>query len=110
VFVDAWRGADRALATTPLLGPSDAGGRHVLDIRQASEFASGHVPGALHAELGTIASSTDGIPDTSMLVYCGHGERAMSAASLLQRAGHADVAVLAGGPDGLGALETGAGA
>jgi hydroxyacylglutathione hydrolase len=38
---------------------------------------------------------------------CGRGEQAMSAASLLQRAGHTDVAVLAGGPDALGELETG---
>jgi rhodanese-related sulfurtransferase len=29
---------------------------------------------------------------------CGHGERAISAASLLQRAGHTDLAVLRGGP------------
>jgi rhodanese-related sulfurtransferase len=28
---------------------------------------------------------------------CGHGERAMTAASLLQRAGHRGLAVLAGG-------------
>jgi hydroxyacylglutathione hydrolase len=30
---------------------------------------------------------------------CGHGERAMSAASLLARAGRSDVTVLEGGPD-----------
>ena len=30
---------------------------------------------------------------------CGHGERATGAASLLDRAGHRDVAVLDGGPD-----------
>jgi len=30
-------------------------------------------------------------------VVCGHGERAMTAASLLRRAGHAGLAVLAGG-------------
>ena len=29
---------------------------------------------------------------------CGHGQRAMSAASMLASAGHPDVAVLAGGP------------
>jgi len=32
-------------------------------------------------------------------VMCGHGERAMSAASLLARAGHHGLAVLDGGPD-----------
>lgn len=30
---------------------------------------------------------------------CGHGERAMSAASVLARAGHDDLAVRDGGPD-----------
>jgi rhodanese-related sulfurtransferase len=30
---------------------------------------------------------------------CGHGERAATAASLLERAGRHDVAVVAGGPD-----------
>jgi hypothetical protein len=30
---------------------------------------------------------------------CGHGERAMTGASLLQRAGHRDLSVLLGGPD-----------
>jgi rhodanese-related sulfurtransferase len=108
--VDAWRNAGRRLATIPLVGAADADGRQVLDIRQRSEFASGHVPAALHVELGALTASTDRLPATSMLVHCGHGERAMSAASLLQRAGYDDVAVLAGGPDELGELETGAGA
>ncbi len=108
--VDAWRGAGRRLTTTPLVDAAGKGGRQVLDIRQTSEFTAGHVPGAAHVELGTLTAGTDGVPDTSLLVHCGHGERAMSAASLLQRAGHADVAVLAGGPDELGELEPGAGA
>jgi hypothetical protein len=30
---------------------------------------------------------------------CGHGERAMGAASLLRRSGRRDVSVLCGGPD-----------
>jgi hydroxyacylglutathione hydrolase len=106
---DAWQDAGRALATTPLVGAADADGREVLDIRHRTEFVSGHVPGALHVELGTLAETTADLPASSMLVHCGHGERAMSAASLLQRAGHDDVAVLAGGPDDLGELVTGAG-
>ena len=44
---------------------------------------------------------------------CGHGERAMGAASLLERAGHRNLTVLEGGPDDWAAatgrtLETGA--
>ncbi|MFF1275828.1 hypothetical protein ACFVZC_20870 [Streptomyces marokkonensis] len=30
---------------------------------------------------------------------CGHGERAMTGAGLMERAGHTDIAVLDGGPD-----------
>jgi rhodanese-related sulfurtransferase len=55
-------------------------------------------------DLGDGASG-DTVPETSLLVQCGHGERAMSSASLLRRAGHDDVTVLAGGS---GDLETGA--
>jgi hydroxyacylglutathione hydrolase len=39
------------------------------------------------------------LPSGSTVVMCGHGERAMSAASLLERSGRADLAVLDGGPD-----------
>lgn len=106
--VDAWTAAGRELARTPLVDADRADGRRVVDIRQHSEFTAGHVPGALHVELGHLATSTGDVPDQPVLVHCGHGERAMSAASLLERAGHRDVAVLAGGPDGLGPVEVGA--
>jgi hypothetical protein len=45
--VDTWQHAGRPLAALP----NDAPGRQVLDLRQGSEFASGHVAGALHLEL-----------------------------------------------------------
>ena len=50
--------------------------------------------------------------DGPTVVMCGHGERAMGAASLLERAGHREVAVLDGGPEDWAAatgqpLETG---
>jgi hydroxyacylglutathione hydrolase len=109
--VDAWQDAGKPLATVPLVDAAGADGRQVLDIRQTSEFVAGHLPRALHLELGTLTQPTaEEVPDTALLVHCGHGKRAMSAASLLQRAGHDHVAVLAGGPDELGELETGAGA
>lgn len=103
--VDAWTAAGRALTRTPLIGPDGYDGRPVVDIRQRTEFAAGHVPGALHVELGSLTGRPDAVPDGPVLVHCGHGERAMSAASLLQRAGIAEVVVLAGGPDDLGELE-----
>jgi hydroxyacylglutathione hydrolase len=68
----------------------------ILDIRQANEWAAGHVPGALHTELGSL--DPDNVPQGPVTVMCGHGERAMTAASILQAAGHDELAVLAGGP------------
>lgn len=106
--VDAWEGAGRRLARTVLLDAGVARGRRVVDVRQHAEFVTGHLPHAVHVELGRLATATDDVPEEPVLLHCGHGERAMSAASLLERAGHRDVAVLAGGPDDLGELERGA--
>ncbi|WP_267241621.1 MBL fold metallo-hydrolase [Streptomyces sp. PR69] len=72
-------------------------GRPVLDVRQRAEYRAGHIPGALHIELGQLAERAGDVPD-GVLVHCGHGERAMTAASLLQRAGRHGLAVLQGGP------------
>jgi rhodanese-related sulfurtransferase len=71
----------------------------VVDVRQASEFLAGHVPGAAHVELGTLPDALDKLPPGPVVVMCGHGERAATAASVLESAGRTDVAVLAGGPD-----------
>jgi len=68
----------------------------VLDVRQDAEYASGHVPGAAHIELGDLPGRAQDAPGEAVLM-CGHGERAMTAASLLQRAGQSGLAVLAGG-------------
>ncbi|NNH70575.1 MBL fold metallo-hydrolase [Nocardia uniformis] len=70
----------------------------VLDIRQDGEFAAGHVPGARSIELGALPRNLSGLPDGPVVVMCGHGERAMSAASILEAAGRTDVRVLAGAP------------
>jgi hydroxyacylglutathione hydrolase len=69
----------------------------VIDVRLRSEFENGHVPGALNVELGSVADAD--VPDGPVTVMCGHGERAMTGASLLVARGHRDVNVLDGGPD-----------
>lgn len=101
--MDAWQAAARPVATTPLLEAGDIAGRRVVDIRQRPEYAAGHAAGADHVELGELTDDAAEVVAGPLLVHCGHGERAMSAASLLERAGHQDVAVLAGGPDDLAA-------
>jgi rhodanese-related sulfurtransferase len=77
----------------------DGANEPFVDVRQRSEYDSGHVPNARHAELGAIASGTVPVPPGAT-VMCGHGERAMSAASLLERRRpDARLRVLVGGPD-----------
>ena len=75
-----------------------ANGAQVVDVREPAEYIAGHVPGAMHVELGDISQRAGDIPNEPTVVMCGHGERAMGAASLLRRAGHRGLAVLDGGP------------
>jgi hydroxyacylglutathione hydrolase len=97
--VEAWADSDLATTSTALVTPTDMTEvRRVLDIRQRSEFAAGHVPGAAHSELGSLSAAADSLADGHVTVMCGHGERAMSAASVLERAGRDDVSVMLGGP------------
>ena len=85
-------------SSTRLVGPGDVEGSQLLDVRQSAEFDAGHVPAAGHVELGDLPAHVDQVADEETVVMCGHGERAMTAASLLERTGQ-DVAVLVGGPD-----------
>jgi rhodanese-related sulfurtransferase len=97
--IDAWLAAGAPTGSVPTTPPVEQPDAVVLDVRQESEFESGHVPGAIHIELGALADRLGEIADAPTVVMCGHGERAMGAASLLARAGHQDVAVLDGGPE-----------
>lgn len=96
--MNAWVAAGHQTTSTPMVRAADIDGRAVLDIRQQSEFESGHLPGALHVELGALAARTSDVPEEPTVVMCGHGERAMGAASMLEAAGHRDLMVLDGGP------------
>lgn len=94
----AWVSAGHDVAGIPLISSGHIDGRQVLDIRQRAEYLAGHLPGALHIELGDVAARVGEVPDQPTVVMCGHGERAMGAASVLAAAGIGDLAVLEGGP------------
>jgi rhodanese-related sulfurtransferase len=94
----AWEAAGQPVAATPLLDPGQVDPATVIDVRQAGEYRTGHVPGARNIELGALDGQAAGVEAGPVVTMCGHGERAASAASLLERAGHTAVAVLAGGP------------
>jgi len=70
----------------------------LLDVRTASEFAGGHLPGALniaHTSLRKrIAEVPDGVP---VRIYCASGFRSYLAYRVLAQGGWDDVATLSGG-------------
>ena len=69
----------------------------VVDVRQWSEYAAGHAPDTSHIELGSLSRPAVTLGSDQPVLMCGHGERAMTAASLLERSGSRP-AVFLGGP------------
>jgi hydroxyacylglutathione hydrolase len=98
----AWRAANLPQAQVPVVEAERLGNPPgaVLDVRQASEVADGHLPGAVTVELGALVGDRlpAELPDGPVTVMCSHGQRAMTAASLLERAGLKDLQVVHGGP------------
>ena len=95
----AWAEAGLPIASIPMTDVATADEKRVVDVRQRREYEAGHVPGALHLELGSLENAAPGLADVPTLVMCGHGERAMSAGSILQRHGFTRLTVLNGGPE-----------
>jgi hydroxyacylglutathione hydrolase len=95
----AWAGAGGRLGTTHLVEPGRIDSMNVVDVRQHSEHAGGHLPQAHLIELGELAQRANDVPDGPTTVMCEHGERSASAASLLERAGRTDLSIMVGGPD-----------
>jgi hydroxyacylglutathione hydrolase len=93
----AWRTAGLPESTVALRQVHDDLGSALLDVRQTNEWDAGHLPGAQHVELGSVSDAASSITSAPLTIYCGHGDRAMSAASLLEIAGRRNLAVLDGG-------------
>jgi glyoxylase-like metal-dependent hydrolase (beta-lactamase superfamily II)/rhodanese-related sulfurtransferase len=94
----AWASADGRVATIPLVRPGEVEGA-VLDVRQASEYTAGHLPDAVNVELGDLALAAEQFERRPYVAMCSHGQRAMTAATLLERAGHRGLTVMVGGAD-----------
>lgn len=79
----------------------EAGEKFVLlDVREESEFAAGHIPGAVHIGKGVIERDIEAkVPDpaTPLVLYCGGGFRSALAADALQKMGYTDVVSMDGG-------------
>ncbi|MFZ0733200.1 MAG: rhodanese-like domain-containing protein [Candidatus Sulfotelmatobacter sp.] len=79
----------------------DRGDKFLLvDVREESEFAKDHLPGAVHLGKGVIERDIEGrVPDLhqEMVLYCGGGYRSALAADNLQKMGYTNVISMDGG-------------
>jgi rhodanese-related sulfurtransferase len=72
----------------------------LLDVREESEYAKDHLPGAIHLGKGIIERDIEGrVPalDAPLILYCGGGYRSALAADNLQKMGYTSVLSMDGG-------------
>src|SRR3989454_631752 len=69
----AWRAAGLPVSTIALRPVHDELQGSSLDVRQASEWARGRIPGAQHVELGSVMTAAGALPAGTPPLYCGHG-------------------------------------
>jgi rhodanese-related sulfurtransferase len=75
----------------------------LIDVREASEWAQGHIPGAIHISRGVIEFQIEkNIPDTEteVVVYCAAGLRCALVAANLKAMGYTKVYSLETGIQG----------
>jgi rhodanese-related sulfurtransferase len=73
---------------------------YLVDVREESEFAKDHLPGAMHLGKGVIERDIEtAIPQTDapIVLYCGGGFRSALAAESLQKMGYTNVWSMDGG-------------
>jgi rhodanese-related sulfurtransferase len=79
----------------------DGGDKFVLiDVREESEYAKDHLPGAIHLGKGVIERDIEAkVPElnTEMILYCGGGFRSALAADNLQKMGYKNAISMDGG-------------
>ena len=79
----------------------DRGDKFILvDVREESEFAKDHLPGAIHLGKGVIERDIETkVPDLNapLVLYCGGGYRSALAADNLQKMGYKNVLSMDGG-------------
>ncbi|MCI0455810.1 MAG: sulfurtransferase [Gemmataceae bacterium] len=91
----------RELTVDQVRAKLDRGERfQLIDVREESEWAKDHLPGALHLGKGILERDVEQrVPDTGteMVLYCGGGFRSALAADNLQKMGYGNVWSMDGG-------------
>jgi rhodanese-related sulfurtransferase len=73
-------------------------GATFVDVREPEEWASGHMPGAVHIPLGDLAKRAGELPtDGRIITVCRSGARSLNAVDILSASGRKDVVSMAGG-------------
>ncbi len=100
-LVEAIRDRIVEVSTDEIAARIAAGDRfELVDVREESEFAAGHVKGARHLSKGLIERDIEkAIPDSDaeVVLYCGGGFRSAIAAENLVKMGYPNVKSMAGG-------------
>lgn len=75
---------------------------HLIDVRDAEDYAVAHVTGAVHVPLAELEGRAGELPvGKTPVTICGKGGgRSAEGADMLNRLGHADVRWLEGGTNG----------
>ncbi len=73
-------------------------GAVIVDVREPYEWSEGHIPGALHIPLGSLARRATELDSAKeVIAVCRSGNRSISAAMILQRAGFTKASSMSGG-------------
>jgi rhodanese-related sulfurtransferase len=100
-LVDETRKSIRETNVDEVKARLDRGDKFTLvDVREESEFARDHIPGAIHLGKGVIERDIEqAVPDvaTPLVLYCGGGFRSALAAQNLQKMGYTNVLSMDGG-------------
>lgn len=82
------RTADDTVSVTAARQRVDAQGAVLIDVREASEWTSGHAPGAQHIPLGQLAAHYATLPrDREIMLVCQSGARSGVATRMLRQQG-----------------------
>src|ERR1700756_3577986 len=100
-IVDDARKRIREVTVDDVKDKLDSGEKFLLvDVREESEYAKDHLPGAIHLGKGVIERDIEArVPElnTEMILYCGGGFRSALAADNLQKMGYSNVISMDGG-------------
>ena len=100
-LVEAVRGQIAETDVHPIKRWQDEGRTFpLIDVREESEWAQGHLPGASYLGKGIIERDIEArypSPDTELFLYCGGGFRSILAADALQKMGYRHVVSVDGG-------------